>query len=335
MCGGNDTGLTEDLRKAHAACSLTLAIAGTFGNALSVALICRGQQLRTVPTMMLIVDLCVANMVSTTVVLPIIAVSSFYHHWLLGEVVCQMFAYIMYVALTAECLILINITICQYLVIVHRVSTRTILHHHKYLRLFSLLGLPWIITMSVYIIPLTHVWDTFGYDSKRGYCTLINRQENIGFLAAGAITLIAVMTAVTFYCYTAIFVVHFTSLRKTASSVQEAASRFKIRTRNAQLLKMITVILLNYTITYLPFFITSVADPCLKKNPVSLYTAIIYISWLHAATNPVIYALMNNKINAACCSLFTIFKIHCVPKTGAMVFADGIRERNIEINSST
>lgn len=333
MCLSNETQLENHQRVIHAACSLVLSLVGTFGNVLSIALICRAQMLRGAPTMMLIIDLCVANMVSTMVILPLIAVTSFNNNWPQNGVFCQAFAYVMYVALTAECVILMAITIGQYLVIVHRVSNRALLHHHKLLRLSALLGLPWLVTMTVYVIPLTQSWDEFGYDPKKGYCSLISKGESIGFLTAGSITVTSAMTIVTFYCYTAIFLVQFTSRKKINPDLQVDNIRGKARTRNIQLVRIITAILVNYTITYLPFLIASIADPCQEKTSQSVYSAIIYVSWSHVATNPVIYALLNTKINAIICNMKTLCR-NSQPKDVSKNVTDGIIDRNNEIIST-
>ncbi|CAG5115069.1 unnamed protein product [Candidula unifasciata] len=275
--------------------------------------------LRGAPTMMLIVDLCVAT--------------CFFNHWPQNDIFCPAFAYLMYVALTAECIILMNITIGQYLVIVHRVSNKTCLHHHKHLRLCSLLGLPWLVTMAIYLLPLTQIWDKFGYDPKKGYCSLLSVGTGAGFLTIGAITLTSTMTLITFYCYAAIFLVQFTSRRKINPDLQMDSARGKGQTRNIQLIRIITAILINYTVTYLPFLITSIVDPCQVKTSESLYSAVIYVSWSHVATNPLIYALLNTRINAMICS----GRLPCKSSQSTEVsrkVTDGIDDRDNEINTT-
>ncbi|CAG5118798.1 unnamed protein product [Candidula unifasciata] len=272
MCSENETELanklTDELRNIHAGCSLTIAVIGTMGNAISITLICKAKLYQASPIMMLIIDLCVSNTLSTAVLLP----------WIFGDVLCKAYGYLLFVTLTAECLILTNLTLCQYLTIVHQISMREIIiKRQKHLRLFALLGLPWVIMILIFLVPLTDTYDTFGYDYKTGFCSLIKRDR-----------------AVTFYCYSAILLIYMKSHRRTQRGQQ---SQTNCQGRTKRILLMISAILANYVITYLPILVSNTVDPCRKRLPLPMHTALIYVSWSHAAINPVIYALLNSRIN--------------------------------------
>lgn len=307
MCSENKTELTDELRTVHAACSLTLAVLGTFGNAVSMILICKGRLYQAEPIIMLIIGLCVANALSTGVALPIISATSFYRKWIFGHSFCKAFGYLIYVALTAESLTLTNLTVCQYLMIVHRVSIKgIILNRHKHLRLFALVGLPWVITTLAFLVPLTDTWDTFGYEHKIGFCTLIKTDNGIGYKAVISIALICIMTVVTFYCYSAILYIHIKSRSKAHRGQQLRPSRFQGCTK--KVLLMISAILANYLLTYLPFLVSNITDPCRKRMSLPVYTAVIYIAWSHSAINPIIYALMNSRVKVLLCNTFRSFQ---------------------------
>ncbi|CAG5118799.1 unnamed protein product [Candidula unifasciata] len=301
MCSVNKTELTDELRNVHAGCSLTIAVLGTLGNAMSVSLICKARLYKASPIMMLILDLCVSNALSTTIILPIITATSIYRQWVFGKVFCKAFGYLMYVTLMAECLILTNLTVCQYLTIVHQVSIKAFtLNRHTHLRLFALVGLPWVIAILVFLVPLTDTWDTFGYEYKTGYCSLIKVDRGIGFKTILAFAVICIMTAVTFYCYSAILIIYMKSRRRIQQGHQSQAPKFQGYTK--KILLMISAILINYIVTYLPFLVSSTVDPCRGHTSLPVHTVMIYVSWSHSAINPVIYALLNRKIKVLWCN---------------------------------
>lgn len=333
-CLSSETELEISLRIVHAACSLILSITGTTGNVISMILICKARLFRSAPIIMLLMDMCVANMLTTAIIQPMVSASNVYGQWLFNEAICQVFAYIMYVALTTECLILMNITICQYLVVVHQVSSGVITRHHKCLRISILLGLPWVLTTTAFLVPLTKLYDEFGYDHRKGFCTLLNRHNSYGFQAGITIALFCIMTTLTFYCYSAILYVHYRSHRKFINGAQHGSTRSKLRRKNAQLIKMITAIFLNYIITYLPFMITNAVDPRIQRTPMGLYIAIIYLSWSHTAINPVIYALMNTKIRAQWCKVFTGCKPLMASKSMSTLTIDEVRDKTDEISGN-
>ncbi|KAK6972756.1 protein trapped in endoderm-1 [Biomphalaria glabrata] len=295
MCSTNESFvMAEELRIFHVATSMTLGFLGTLGNSVSIYLIIKNQLYRNC-TMLMIIDLCIANLVSTLFILPMIAASNLYKQWVFGDGACRGFAYVMYVVITAECLLLMHITVSQYLAIKHNVKYEPC---QMTATIFLLVCMPWAISLAIYTVPLLHAWDDFGYDPKRGYCTMVNIKGERSFHSVLSIIFISIISLVTIYCYASIYYVHFKSQKRTLTTVKEASTRFRGQARNTQLIKMITVILINYSVTYIPFLIMSIIDPCVQLTPVFLYTMVIYISWSHTATNPVIYALMNTKINA-------------------------------------
>ncbi|KAH9519124.1 hypothetical protein Btru_074800 [Bulinus truncatus] len=295
MCSLNETFImAKELRHLHSAASMFLGFLGALGNSISIFLAVKNQLYRNC-TMLMILELCAANLLISVFILPLISASNFFDQWVFGETVCLGFAYIMYVVISAECLVLIQITISQYLAIIHNIKYQQC---QLTIRLCLLMTLPWVAPMAIYTVPLVHAWDEFGYDPRRGYCTMLNFKEHRSFHSVVSIFFVCVISIVIIYCYSSIYFVHYKSQRRTLTSVGEAAARFRNQARNTQLIKMITVILINYVITYVPFMVISIADPCVKKTPLSLYTVVIYTAWSHTATNPVIYALMNTKINA-------------------------------------
>ena len=320
MCTQNVSGsmFDADFRAAGAAASLTLATVGTVGNALSIGLICSGGLKRSAPTMALILGMCTANLMSTSLLLPVVGTSNLHGRWALGGGLCKAYGYILYVTLTGESLTLMALTIAQYLTVVHRVTSFQLRRH-----LPELVGGPWVVACLIYLLPLAGVWETFEYDLRRGYCTLVSAEGSSGadgglftMLLAGLFSVL--MTLVNVYCYSAILYVTHKSRRRTASSVLEAAARFKGRARDIQLLRMTAIIFLNFGVTYLPFMVLITKDPCLEHISPVLFTFILYVSWSHAVTNPAIYALMNTRINRLwqefCCLNKTKMAENSVPE---------------------
>ncbi|GFS01009.1 gustatory receptor trehalose 1 [Elysia marginata] len=287
----------SDVRVANAAISMSLATLGTVGNALSIGLICSGGLPRSAPTMALILGMCTANLVSTSLLLPVVGTSNLHGMWILGSGLCQAYGYIVYVTLTAESLQLLALTLAQYFTVVHRVTSYELRRH-----LPELVGVPWLAACLIYLVPLTGLYEKFGYDPRRGYCTLLSSSGVSGgdggvYVMLLSVFFSAVMTLVNVYCYSAIMYVTHQSRRRTTTSVLEAAARFKGRVRDVQLLRMTTIIFVNFGVTYLPFLVMLAMDPCLERISPAWFTFILYVSWSHAVTNPVIYALMNTRIN--------------------------------------
>ncbi|RUS71702.1 hypothetical protein EGW08_020529, partial [Elysia chlorotica] len=258
-----------EMRAASVAASLTLAALGSAGNALSIGLICSGGGLgRAAPTMALILGMCSANLVSTALLLPVIAASNLSGAWLFGGALCRVFGYVVYVTLTGESLTLLALTLAQYLTVVHRVTAGTLRR-----RLPALVAGPWLAAGLIFLAPLTGVWETFAYDPRRGYCTLVSASRLGGaggmFLILVSTILGTLMTLVIVYCYSAIlYVTH-----------RAAPPR------------------VTWGLPSLPFLGLVAADPCLERVSPQFVTAILYVSWSHAATNPIIYALSNTRIN--------------------------------------
>lgn len=300
MCDFNETTLGNSYQVAHSACSFTLAVIGTVGNLSSILLIRHARLCRNL-TMVLLSNLCLAGLMLTAVILPLLGVNGFHTGWLYGDAFCQIFAYVLYVTLSSEYILLMMITVNQYLTVVRNVKHPTLSQFGQKAKVFSLLLLPWLLSAVVYSLPLTKTWGQFGFDPRIHMCTLINFTGVLGMKSAVSLTMLLSTTTIVTYCYTSIFCVHHRSRRRTApshktTSTSTAPSRLPIDTRNAQLIRMISVILINFGITYIPFFIMNATDPCLENTPPSAVVAIVYISFSHSATNPVIYALMNKQI---------------------------------------
>ncbi|XP_005103719.1 allatostatin-A receptor [Aplysia californica] len=293
-----DFQLSHDLRVVHAVCASALALLGTTGNLVSAYLICKEGLCTRSPAMMLILNLCLANLVSTTIALPMIALNTMSDGWIYGDIVCKLFGYVVYVAITAEVLILFNVTLSQYLIVVHHVTDRDILGRNRRRNLFLILIFPWVLGLAAYSLPLAQVWDEFGFEPYRGYCTLLNPDGLTGIRSVLAVLVIVMMVVECCYCYPAIFWVQYRSHRKTATSVLEAANTWRGRRRHAQVVKMIMAIIANFALTYVPLLVISVTDPCLERVSPTIFTVVLYVSWSHTASNPLIYALLHHRINA-------------------------------------
>ncbi|GFO39324.1 G-protein coupled receptor moody [Plakobranchus ocellatus] len=306
MCSPNytNTMFHSDFRTAHVVSSLTLATLGTTGNALSIGLICSAGLQHSAPTIALILGMCTANLISTSLLLPVVAASNIHGDWFMGDIYCLAYGYIVYVTLTAESLQIVAITLAQYLTVVHRVTSNKLRRH-----LPELVAGPWVFACLIYLMPLTGVWESFGYDPRRGYCTLVSAKGSGGgksgdFMSLLSALFIALMTLVNVYCYSAILYVTHKSRKRISNSVLEAAARFKGRGRDMQLLRMTAIIFANFGLTYLPFLVLLAIDPCLEQISPTIFTVVLYISWSHATTNPVIYALLNTKIKRLWLELF-------------------------------
>lgn len=298
MCDLNETNLENNYLVAHSACSFTLAVIGTVGNVSSIVLI-RHARLHKNLTMILLSNLCLADLILAAVILPLLGVNGFHAGWLYGDTFCQIFAYVLYVTLSSEFFLLILITINQYLTVVKNMRHPTLLQFGQKVKLFLVLLSPWLISAAVYLLPLSQTWGLFGFDQRIQMCTLLNLSGALGMKSAFSITMLLISMTVIIYCYSAIYCVHHRSRRKTAPSntaTTRAAPCLSMNTRNAQLIRMISVILINFGVTYIPFFVMYASDPCLEKTPRSAVVAIVYISFSHSATNPLIYALMNKQI---------------------------------------
>ncbi|XP_046562909.1 protein trapped in endoderm-1-like [Haliotis rubra] len=176
-------GLSNGLRIFHSVCSITIAVAGTVGNSFSIyRLTQKGRKHQTCN--IYLANLSVNNLLSSGIILPLIAINSFFNGWIYGTLFCKFFAYFTYTNICAEMNAFNLLTFNRFLKIVHPKTYNTV--YEKTRNNIILIAFGWVMYAVVFIFPATDVLGHFGYDPDKNYCA-IERKDKFAKIIAGCI----------------------------------------------------------------------------------------------------------------------------------------------------
>lgn len=288
--------LSTGLRVTHSVCSLTIAISGVIGNSFTIYKLTR-KRTKQLTCNLYLLNLCINNLLSSSILLPLLAVNSFFNGWIYGNTFCKVFAYLMYANVCAEINALILLTLNRYFKVVHPVTYMTI--YDNRLNNSVMIIFSWTFYSLLLILPLAEIWGQFGYNLDKKYCAVIRNDNYVLFMCG---ILLVTSVPIIFWSYASIFYTYKKSKQKIANFKEEADAKSKEQTPSAafssqevRLLRMIVLILGCFMLTYMPYMVMTVADPAMTVAGRWVHTIATYLSWLHVALNPCIYTLRNPR----------------------------------------
>ncbi|XP_046378203.1 G-protein coupled receptor moody-like [Haliotis rufescens] len=284
--------LSTELRIFHSVSSIAIAIAGTVGNIISIYRLTRKSQ-RQQTCNIYLVNLSVNNLLSSGIILPLIAVNSFFNGWIYGLVFCKLFGYVLYTNICVEGNAITLLTFNRFLKIVHPNTYNTVYGRPRNNAI--IIAVSWLFYAVLLIFPVTDIMGEFGYDPNKKYCGM-SKKDNFALIIAACFLLTSVPLIC--YSYVSIFLTFKKSKQKIADKKTDITSTEQTNTginsrQEMRLLRMIIMIMVCFLLTYTPYSVITVVDPRMELAGRLINTIIIYICWSHLFINPIIYILKN------------------------------------------
>ncbi|XP_046562910.1 protein trapped in endoderm-1-like [Haliotis rubra] len=283
-------GLSNGLHIFHSVCSITIAVAGTVGNSFSIyRLTQKGQKQQTCN--IYLANLSVNNLLSSGIILPLIAINSFFKGWIYGTAFCKLFAYFLYSNICAEANAFVLLTVNRFMKIVHPKTYNTVYGRTRNNAI--IIGAGWLMYAIVFILPLTDALGQFAFDPNKNFCGIINKDK---FASVVAMCILSTSLPVIVVSYVSIFRTYKKSKQKIADKKDVEQTNTGIHSKQeVRLLRMIIIILVCFVLTYTPFAVMTIVDPSMELAGQWIHTIMSYITWTHLFINPIIYIIKSPK----------------------------------------
>lgn len=287
-----------------------LIFMGVSENLLTIFVILKDRQLRTIPNAF-ILNLAIFDLLFSLVVGPLMLVSYITDGWYTisqkSPILCFIFPYIFYGTLAGTLLTMSLLSINRYVLVVHHQLYQLLFTRTK---IFFIILSVWIFNIGYLSLPATRTFGEFGYERTFDACVLLSspktkiaRQTLINSIFLGCLVVI-------FYCNIRIYVKVKSSKKSLFIKnkiVDERSTSEKIkqpRRGTLRLIKMISIILLSFCVCNIPI-ILAISTSNGNLNPI-LHVCLFMLLWLSSLLNPITYSAMNSKILK---SLFSLIKI--------------------------
>ncbi|XP_077484560.1 G-protein coupled receptor moody-like [Amblyomma americanum] len=285
---------------------IAVAVAGTAGNALTIAALALRMRREHSgnASSVFILSLSAADLCFCSLNLPFAASGLLRGAWTHGPLLCRLVAAGRYLNVGVSLLSITAIAVNRYVLVVRP---------SLYSRLYGRAGIWWM-AAATWLAPclllaptLAGTWGRFGPDSRSPGCSVVasggRSPKAFLFVAAFLVPCLAIV-----YCYAAIFR-HARKARLQLEAHGEVASR---RQDEWRITRMVLVIFLSFLACYLPITIVKVVDAEVRHPSAHLGSQLLL--YLSACINPVIYGVTNRQyrrayaqllgsVAALCCSL--------------------------------
>ncbi|XP_077991525.1 5-hydroxytryptamine receptor 1A-like [Glandiceps talaboti] len=303
-----------------------IILSSIFGNCLVLIAILLERTLQTVPNY-LIASLAVADLLVSTVVMPLVAVREVTEIWIWGQEVCDFFISMDVLCCTASILNLCVIALDRYW---------SITKHMQYtskrtpLRMLLMIALVWLISAIISIAPLFG-WRT-AEDTADPYDCLIS--TDLGYTVFSTFGAFYIPLVVMLIIYWRIYQVakfrirgkalqksKYSTERSTVTTVigngsttihhhslpspvrtMENNKRHLAEARERKATKTLGIVTGSFVVCWLPFFIVAFVLPFCKEScyvPPPVYSCIVWLGYVNSLFNPVIYTVFNKEFKNA------------------------------------
>nr|KAG5705613.1 hypothetical protein BaRGS_034811 [Batillaria attramentaria] len=286
----------------HAITAVTtiLAVFGFLGNALTVLAILTSS-LRQNLNSILIGHLSFADVLYTSLVLPLQAVAFHHRQWVLPDWVCVVAAAVRIWLIGVIMMLLSVIALYRFLNIVHPQVYTRLSQRNSFLPIVIVC---WIFSAFFSTMPILGVWGSFSFEPLILQCTFTSEVADKSHKVV-SITLGYVIPCVFIcFCYARIgCVVARTRRRATRNSIYR---KQKNQRDSLRLTGMMLLIFVGFFLGTTPYFIINIVDP--RETLPMAHIWAPCATWLLYSLNPVIYTLMDNNFLRAykqlvCCLL--------------------------------
>lgn len=280
--------------------TIVLAIVGFLGNALTVVAILTSS-LRNNLNSMLIGHLSFADVLYTSLVLPLQAAAFHHRQWVLPEWVCVVVAAIRIWLIGVIMLLLSAIAMYRFLHIVHPQVYPRLSQRNCFL---PIMVVCWIFSAFFSTTPILGLWGSFSFERPILQCTftaqVTDKSHKIVVITLGYV----IPCVFICFCYARIgCVVAKTRQRASRGSVYRKQKNQRDQLR---LTAMMLLIFVGFFLGTTPYFTINIVDPRMTMPLMHIWAPCA--TWLLYSLNPVIYTLMDKKFLLAykqliCCRL--------------------------------
>ena len=167
-----------------------------------------------------------------------------------------------------------------------------------------ILVVTWLYYPIVFSLPMTEIWGRYDFVANRELCTPFT--SNDGFRIYVLVSTVLFTALPIAFCYIAIL----WKVKKTLNQVNIADREMSRRQRSEkQLVQSVVVMITVYVFLHIPFIVTTLFDPTLRKFSAWIHFFALYLVMLSYWVNTLTYSLMNQQIKKSIQKLLkNIFK---------------------------
>ncbi|KAF7996712.1 hypothetical protein HCN44_002358 [Aphidius gifuensis] len=256
------------------------SIIGIIANIVTIIAFIRHQNLRKNVTTLFIINLCISDLIFSSINLPMMAVFYHFKYWIFGDVLCKIFPTLYTLNGGASWLTIMFVIINRYILICKPEIYGNI---YTSLNVKIMLALVWIIPLFQASIALTGVWGKIDQDPNTLICTLLstNGKDAIKFyLVVGFIIPFSVIIITFFLIYKKVNL-------KNQKTTELNAKDIESNQTNLAIVKIMLTIFICLSICYLPFPLLIILSDNYRKSKLLIICRNIY--WTHVFINPIIF----------------------------------------------
>ncbi|KAF7996719.1 hypothetical protein HCN44_002365 [Aphidius gifuensis] len=256
------------------------SVIGVLANILTIIAFIRHQSLFKNATTLFIINLCVIDLIFSSINLPMMTVFYHYKYWIFGQVLCKIYPILYTLNYSAGWLTISIVIINRYFLICKPEIYGNI---YTSLNVKIMLALVWIIPLFQAFLALVEVLGKLDQDPDTLICTI---SENNAIdakkthLVVGFIIPSVVIVITFFLIYKK---VNFKNQNTTELSDNDTES---IQT-NLAIVKIMLTIFICLLICYLPLPLLMILDDNYQKSNLRIICEIFF--WAHVFTNPIIF----------------------------------------------
>ncbi|XP_022792756.1 melatonin receptor type 1B-B-like [Stylophora pistillata] len=273
--------------------SLVLAVimvVGVAGNLVIVWIVKSSSRLKA-KSHILIANLAVADTLQSCNIFFMLVTAINGGHWMFGETICQMTAFLTVEFVLASMLSITTISINRYF---------KVMHEKKYDKIFTAKSV-WIIIAFIWTLPLMYAvpplmgWSSYAFDPGKCFCLFRFRtNSSYAFFLAGTMT----TPALVIMCYAYFRVFQAVKLhRNRVCSLQLHEERHKLGADEYKITSAVVVVVLSYIVCFVPATAVNFIEIFNSDYEIPLcidFSSFVLIFVSHA-NNPLIYGFMSRQ----------------------------------------
>ncbi|KAF7996713.1 hypothetical protein HCN44_002359 [Aphidius gifuensis] len=256
------------------------SIIGIIANIITIIAFVRHQSLFKNATTLFIINLCVIDLIFSSINLPMMAVFYHYKFWIFGNVLCKIYPSLYSLNGGASWLTIMFVMINRYVLICKPEIYGNI---YTSLNVKIMLAFVWIIPLFQAFLALAEIFGKIDIDPKTSICTILPKNGidlKTIYIVSGFAISFSVIVVTFFLIYKKV------NLKNPNTTELSDKDTESIKT-NLAIVKLMMTIFICHSICYLPLPL-SVIFRINHKNP-GLSIICLFISWTHVFTNPIIF----------------------------------------------
>ncbi|XP_043917871.1 melanopsin-B-like [Protopterus annectens] len=291
-------------------CILVIGIIGTFGNLLVMYTFYRDVKLRT-PANLFILSRTICDFLMSVTQAPIFFVNSLYKEWILGDLVCKVYAFCGALFGITSMTTLLAISIDRYIVITKPLES---LRWSSKKRTLQILVIVWLYSLGWSLAPLLG-WSSYVPEGLMTSCTwdyVTYSAANRSYTMVLCCCVFFVPLLIISYCY----LLMFAAIRKSGRDVNMLGtygkklcySRHQSMQNEWKMAKIAFIAIIVFVLSWSPYACITLIAWAGHAHILTPYSKSVpaVIAKASAIYNPIIYGITHPKFRSAICKSFSV-----------------------------